>query len=89
MWQRLQVKYREGEVDRVEPNGIVIVKNMFKRETDLQLFVGMPVMTNRAMGRIEGPFGKTGKVRVQFGAGFENIAAGDTVAMVNHKFLFR
>jgi selenocysteine-specific elongation factor len=87
---RLKEKYREGVVDRVEGSGKVIVRGMFKRESDLHLFVNEVVQTaDGREGRIEGAFGLSGKVRVDFEPSAARIEQGQQVAMVRRKFLFQ
>ena len=65
-----KMKQREGTVERVQDANTVIGKGMFKKETDLTMFTGMKVWTNRGeMGTIEGGFGKSGKYKVYFPGG--------------------
>lgn len=65
-----KMKQREGTVERVQDANTVIGKGMFKKETDLTIFTGMKVWTNRGeVGTIEGGFGKSGKYKVYFPGG--------------------
>jgi selenocysteine-specific elongation factor len=90
MSHALQTTYREGTVDRVMANGLVIIKDMFKRETDMAVFIGQPVTSAHGIvGRITAPFGQTGKVRVEFDGGGSRLVAGEKVAMVRRKFLYQ
>jgi len=41
----VKLKHRSGTVERVHDTHHVIVRNLFKRETNLDSFVGMPVRT--------------------------------------------
>ena len=62
-----KMKQREGTVERVQDENTVIGKGMFKKETDLTMFTGMKVWTERGeVGTIEGGFGKSGKFKVHF-----------------------
>ncbi|GMT28003.1 hypothetical protein PFISCL1PPCAC_19300, partial [Pristionchus fissidentatus] len=56
---------REGEVERVHDRRTLIVKTLFKKETKQSLFTGMQVrLSTGSIGRLEGPFGASGKTRV-------------------------
>lgn len=67
-------KHRDGVVERLQDNGrTAICKGMFKRETDLTLFIGMRVFTDTGLtGTIESTFGKTGKFRVALNSAAES-----------------
>lgn len=44
----------------------VIGKNLFKKETNLQLFVGLKVtLSSGETGVIEGSFGQSGKIKIR------------------------
>lgn len=63
-------KQKEGQVERVTDDYTVIGRNLFKKETNLQLFVGLKVtLSTGESGVIEGGFGQSGKfkIRVQEG----------------------
>ncbi|KAF3689797.1 Selenocysteine-specific elongation factor [Channa argus] len=63
-------KQKEGQVERVTDDYTVIGRNLFKKETNLQLFVGLNVtLSTGESGVIEGGFGQSGKfkIRVQEG----------------------
>lgn len=64
-------KSRRGTVDRVEDEDTLIAKGLFKKETNVDAFVGMSVTCSStgAKGKIDATFGKTGKVRCRFGGG--------------------
>lgn len=58
---------KKGVVDRVIDNYTIIVKDLFGKEVDVQQFVGKEViLSNGDVGKIEGTFGKSGKIRVIF-----------------------
>ena len=67
-------KQRDGIVERLQDNGrSAICKGMFKRETDLTLFMNMRVSTDTGLsGTIESTFGKSGKFRVAFNSAAES-----------------
>ena len=54
-------------IERLQDDKSAICKGMFKRETDLSMFQGMKVFTDRGEeGIISGWFGKSGKFKVFF-----------------------
>ncbi|XP_075997360.1 selenocysteine-specific elongation factor [Genypterus blacodes] len=65
-----KTKHKEGQVERVTDDYTVIGRNLFKKETNLQLFLGLKVtLSTGESGVIEGGFGQSGKfkIRVQEG----------------------
>ena len=77
-----KMKQREGTVERVQDANTAIGKGMFKKETDLGMFSGMEVQTNRGeRGVIDGGFGKSGKYKVYFKDGIAPMDAGEAVRM--------
>ena len=77
--------YREreriGAIDRAVDECNVIGCKLFKKETNMNLFVGLNVIrsTNNAVGRIEGSFGKSGKFKVYFPAGGQSGTDGELI----------
>lgn len=60
-------KSRSGQVERLLDSDSVIVRGLFKKQSDLSKFHGMHVrLSSGDVGRIEGAFGQSGKVRVGF-----------------------
>lgn len=58
-------KKKEGVLERYIDEHTIIVKNMFKKETNLQNFIGLNVETSTGVyGKIDGTFGKSGKIKV-------------------------
>jgi selenocysteine-specific elongation factor len=48
-------------------NYTIIVKDLFSKEVDVQQFIGKEVKTESGdIGKIDGTFGKSGKIRVVF-----------------------
>lgn len=65
--------YREGNVQRIVNNTEIIVVNLFKKESNRSMFIGLKVELNTGEhGVIESTFGQTNKVKVRF-----NIPLGD------------
>ncbi|XP_016401420.1 selenocysteine-specific elongation factor-like, partial [Sinocyclocheilus rhinocerous] len=59
-------KQKEGAVERVTDDYTVIGRNLFKKETNLQLFVGLKVtLSTGETGSIEGGFGQSGKIKIR------------------------
>ena len=62
-----KLKQRSGVVDRVDKNGAVIVKDLFEKNSDITRFLNMKLVSpEHEVGVIDGPFGKSGKVKVSF-----------------------
>jgi len=58
-------KCKRGVIDRASNQYEVIGKNMFKKETNIQLFVGLQVeLSTGEVGVIESSFGQSGKVKI-------------------------
>ncbi|KAM7402038.1 hypothetical protein PAMP_017309 [Pampus punctatissimus] len=65
-----KTKHKEGQVDRVTDDYTVIGRSLFKKETNLQLFVGLKVtLSTGETGVIEGGFGQSGKFKIRVQAG--------------------
>ncbi|KAB5584188.1 hypothetical protein PHYPO_G00104510 [Pangasianodon hypophthalmus] len=65
-------KHKEGAVERVTDDYTVIGKNLFKKETNLQLFVGLKVtLSSGETGVIEGNFGQSGKIKIRVPEGLK------------------
>ncbi|XP_076046975.1 eukaryotic translation elongation factor, selenocysteine-specific [Oratosquilla oratoria] len=65
-------KSKEGHVERMVNDNSVIVKNLLKKDTNVQLFIGLKVqLSTGETGTIEGTFGQSGKVKVYFMNGLE------------------
>ncbi len=63
----VKVKERRGLIERVHNDESLIIKDLFKKETELSAFLGMKVEVPllKRKGRIEATFGKSGKVKVE------------------------
>ncbi|XP_040889159.1 selenocysteine-specific elongation factor [Toxotes jaculatrix] len=65
-----KTKHKEGQVERVSDDYTVIGRNLFKKETNLQLFVGLKVtLSTGESGVIEGGFGQSGKFKIRIQEG--------------------
>jgi len=66
--QKLKIfktKSKEGVVERMIDDNSVIVKSLFKKETNLQTFLNLRVkLSTGEDGVIEGSFGQSGKIKV-------------------------
>ncbi|KAJ8299880.1 hypothetical protein KUTeg_021399 [Tegillarca granosa] len=61
-----KTKVREGQVERCQDEYTVIGKNLFKKETNIQTFVGLKVeLSTGEKGVIEGGFGQSGKAKIR------------------------
>ena len=68
-----KMKSKEGIVERYSNEYEVIVKNLFKKETNLQLFNGLKVtLSSGEEGVIDGSFGQSGKIKVRVPSGIVN-----------------
>lgn len=61
-------KKKFGEVDKIFNDYILIIKNIFKKETNISLFVGnkLKFENEKLEGEIIGTFGASGKIKVKF-----------------------
>ena len=72
-------KTRSGVVERASNEQEVIVKDLFKKETNIDLFTGLSaVFSTGETGIIEGTFGQSGKVKVRVMEGLQK----ETIARV-------
>ena len=66
----VKYKQKEGIVERIQDEYTVIVKSLFKKETNMDLFVNKKVtLSTGELGTIEGSFGSSGKVRIRLNNG--------------------
>ena len=65
-------KTKEGLVERKKDDSEVIIKNLLKKGTNIQLFVGLKVkLSTGEVGEIEGHFGTSGKLVVRVTGGLK------------------
>jgi selenocysteine-specific elongation factor len=68
-----KIKNKEGIVERVSNEYEVIAKNLFKKETNIQNFVGLKVsLSTGEEGFIDGCFGQSGKVKIRIPSGIKD-----------------
>ncbi|RHY29671.1 hypothetical protein DYB32_004968, partial [Aphanomyces invadans] len=85
-----KVKERRGVVDKsLDDPSVVIVRDLFRKETNWDVFRHLRVQNTRtkAVGHLDGPFGKAGKCRAIFAA--TDAVAGDVVVLRFTKTLFQ
>jgi len=59
-------KQREGAIDRIVDEYVLIGRNLFKKETKMALFIGLSVTVDGKTGVIDSSFGSSGKFKVRF-----------------------
>ncbi|XP_078517867.1 selenocysteine-specific elongation factor isoform X1 [Lissotriton helveticus] len=65
-------KHKEGQVERVNDDFSVIGRALFKKETNIQMFVGLKVkLSTGEEGVIEGTFGQSGKYKIRIPNGLQ------------------
>lgn len=73
-------KCKTGSIDRIKNENEVIGKDIFKKETNIQLFVGLKVnLSTGEEGVIDGAFGQSGKVNIRIPGGLKDT----TVSQIN------
>ncbi|KAI1289415.1 Selenocysteine-specific elongation factor [Halotydeus destructor] len=86
-----KLKTRQGIVDRVVNDYEIIVRNMFKKEFDINKVQGLPVTLSESQieGKIVGSFGQSGKIRIAFTQPLDKsqLLKQNTVTMVHKKFI--
>ncbi|XP_062825888.1 selenocysteine-specific elongation factor isoform X1 [Anolis carolinensis] len=61
-----KLKHKEGQVERLCDDYSVIGRSLFKKETNIQIFVGLKVkLSTGEEGLIEGGFGQSGKFKIR------------------------
>ncbi|XP_063797242.1 selenocysteine-specific elongation factor [Pseudophryne corroboree] len=67
-----KMKLKEGQVERANDDYSVIGRSLFKKETNIQLFVGLKVkLSTGDEGVIEGSFGQSGKFKIRIPNGLK------------------
>ncbi|XP_010126304.1 PREDICTED: selenocysteine-specific elongation factor, partial [Chlamydotis macqueenii] len=67
-----KLKHKEGQVERVMDDYSVIGRSLFKKETNIQIFVGLKVkLSTGEDGTIEGGFGQSGKFKIRIPDGLK------------------
>ncbi|XP_071515573.1 selenocysteine-specific elongation factor [Panulirus ornatus] len=66
-------KSKEGVIERLASESEVIVKNLLKKDTNIQLFLGLKVkLSSGEEGIIDGTFGQGGKLKVRITNGLQD-----------------
>ncbi|KAM9276722.1 selenocysteine-specific elongation factor isoform 2-T2 [Morus bassanus] len=67
-----KLKHKEGQVERVMDDYSVIGRSLFKKETNIQIFVGLKVkLSTGEDGVIDGGFGQSGKFKIRIPDGLK------------------
>ncbi|XP_055565008.1 selenocysteine-specific elongation factor isoform X1 [Falco biarmicus] len=67
-----KLKHKEGQVERVMDDYSVIGRSLFKKETNIQIFVGLKVkLSTGEDGIIDGGFGQSGKFKIRIPDGLK------------------
>ncbi|XP_074008116.1 selenocysteine-specific elongation factor isoform X2 [Numenius arquata] len=67
-----KLKHKEGQVERVMDDYSVIGRSLFKKETNIQIFVGLKVkLSTGEDGIIDGGFGQSGKFKIRLPDGLK------------------
>ncbi|XP_019360491.1 PREDICTED: selenocysteine-specific elongation factor isoform X1 [Gavialis gangeticus] len=67
-----KLKHKEGQVERVIDDYSVIGRSLFKKESNIQIFVGLKVkLSTGEDGIIEGGFGQSGKFKIRIPDGLK------------------
>lgn len=75
-------KFKEGIIQRVVNDHEFIVTNLFKKQADRQIYIGLKVsLSTGELGTITSTFGQTNKLNVQFVSALSK----ETLAKVNSK----
>lgn len=67
LWKVYKNKQKQGTVQRLVNSQELIVQNLFKKESNRQLYIGKQIeLSTGECGRIESTFGQTSKVKITF-----------------------
>ncbi|NXW01146.1 SELB factor, partial [Fregetta grallaria] len=67
-----KLKHKEGQVERVMDDYSVIGRSLFKKETNIQIFMGLKVkLSTGEDGIIDGGFGQSGKFKIRIPDGLK------------------
>lgn len=74
-------KSKTGKIIRMASDNIAVVINLFKKDSNVEDFIGKPVYileSNRKItGLIQSKFGQTGKVKIEFNDNLKNVKLND------------
>ena len=79
-------KSKEGLVERMVNDNEVIVKNLLKKDSNLQVFIGLKVdLSTGESGVIDSSFGQSGKIKVNIRSGLNDDTKTKLSALGNKK----
>ncbi|XP_077713729.1 selenocysteine-specific elongation factor isoform X2 [Canis aureus] len=82
-----KLKHKHGLVERVMDDHSVIGRSLFKKETNIQLFVGLKVhLSTGELGIIDSAFGQSGKFKIHIPDPFSAIVATLSICQGMAKF---
>lgn len=82
-------KTKSGTVLRIADANTVIVKDLFKKETCMEDFLGLDVrLSSGQIGKIESSFGQTGKVKVSFKDGLGELPRPTYVELTYRRYFY-
>ncbi|OQS07845.1 selenocysteinespecific elongation factor [Thraustotheca clavata] len=85
-----KIKERSGIIEKSLEQSVAIIKDLFVKETNLDIFRGLTIQNDRtkALGTIDSAFGKTGKCRVLFPSP-QSFSPGDRIILKFTKIMFQ
>ncbi|CAK61959.1 unnamed protein product (macronuclear) [Paramecium tetraurelia] len=83
-------KTKNGKVEKVIDNYTLLIKDLFKKETNIANYIGKLIVIKQGniQGKIDSAFGKSGKVKVFVESGTNQDMANSDVVMIYKKYLF-
>lgn len=74
-------KAKQGKIIRMATDNVAVVINLFKKDSNVEDFIGKPVYIleseKKITGTIQSKFGQTGKVKVEFAEDLKNLKLND------------
>lgn len=74
-------KAKQGKIIRMASDNVAVVINLFKKDSNVEDFIGKPVYVlesdKKIVGTIQSKFGQTGKVKIEFSENLKNIKLND------------
>jgi hypothetical protein len=75
-------KAKQGKIIRMASDNVAVVINLFKKDSNVEDFIGKPVFIletdNKIIGTIQSKFGQTGKVKIEFNENLKILKLNDT-----------
>ena len=77
LYKIFKEKQKGGTIERYMDDNTVIVKSLFKKESDIRLFQNMKVqLSTGELGNIQGTFGQSGKIKIYLPNGLTESTKG-------------